>query len=246
MKIRGKEGFLMKNIFVSLLVLCLVSISAFIVIEDAFAAEELQEEAYSEPIKSADDLQYDVNKNLTQEEITSRFNKINTKYDVGQAFSEQDAEFIKFYADSQLETPSELNDGISISAIQWYPGQTASKSFNTSKSSNGVKVKFSGKVYGTIGIVNHSYRGKLSAKITSGTSKVKKALKVRVTHSAYGLVGKKSIGIVYNSGKSSTGTKSKVSMDNTVKYSALAVVYTYTNAYVSVTTKTGSFNKYAF
>ncbi|MEH6971977.1 hypothetical protein [Bacillus sp. JJ675] len=238
----------MRKIILSLLITCLVLANFFISMGDTFAAENNQEKTDYEvtSIKKTDDLQYDVNKNLTQEEIVTRFNEINTKYTVGQAFSDQDDEFVKFYADSEFKTSVESNSGISISAIQWYPGQTASKSFSTSKSSNGVKVKFSGRVYGTIGIVNHSYRGKMSAKIVSGKSKVKKALKVRVTHSSYGLVGKKSIGIVYNSGKSSTGTKTKVSMDNTVKYSALAVVYTYTNAYVSVTTKTGSFNKYAF
>ncbi|MES9803897.1 hypothetical protein ABWK49_22735, partial [Priestia megaterium] len=105
-------------------------------------------------------------------------------------------------------------------------------------------------VYGApiIGL-NHSYRGKMTAKITSGSSKVKK-IQTTVTNVAYGLLGNGGtyVGIVYNGSKSSSTTKNKTSwsMDETVKYGGVAVVYTYTNAYTRITTTTGSFNLYAF
>ncbi|MEC0347560.1 hypothetical protein [Peribacillus frigoritolerans] len=54
-------------------------------------------------------------------------------------------------------------------------------------------------------------------------------------------------GLVYNGGTTSTTkTQTTWNMDKTVKYTGVAVVYTHTDAYVQVATKTGTFNKYAF
>ena len=80
--------------------------------------------------------------------------------------------------------------------------------------------------------------------IKSGSSKVKTIESV-VTNVAYGALGKGGtyVGIVYDGSKTNnTSTEKTWSMDETVKYSAFAVVYTYTR----ITTSSGTFIIYAF
>uniref|UniRef100_UPI0018AC2261 hypothetical protein n=1 Tax=Cellulomonas hominis TaxID=156981 RepID=UPI0018AC2261 len=76
---------------------------------------------------------------------------------------------------------------------------SGSQAFSKSTKSYGVGVSFTGRVYGDINALNHSYRGKMTAKITSGSSKVKK-IQTTVTNVAYGLLGNgvTYVGIVYN------------------------------------------------
>ncbi|MCM3025037.1 hypothetical protein [Heyndrickxia ginsengihumi] len=48
------------------------------------------------------------------------------------------------------------------------------------------------------------------------------------------------------SATSSKATKIKWSMDKTVKYGAIAVVYCHMNAYTEITTSSGTYNLYAW
>ncbi|WP_088012336.1 hypothetical protein [Gottfriedia acidiceleris] len=182
------------------------------------------------------------NLDLTPEQIEERFNLINSTYKVGEPFNNSDTDFIKNYAQFSAEPT------IQGRSIKWVPlGGTVNKSFNKSKTSQGVNVNFSGKVYYTSGLLTNSYKGNIKASIASGSSKVK-SMKLVTTHSAYGVVGSGGtyVGLVHDSNLSTSLTGKSIAMDKTKKYSAALVVYTYTNAYVTVNTTSGSFNLYAF
>ncbi|MCR8867431.1 hypothetical protein V7054_13040 [Priestia megaterium] len=192
---------------------------------------------------------YESNKNLSDEQVSDRFEEINSKYDIEEPFSAEDAEFIRAYASSPTDSTDNDSNSEPMFQTQSIKLNSGSQAFSKSTKSYGVGVSFTGRVYGDINALNHSYRGKMTAKITSGSSKVKK-IQTTVTNVAYGLLGNGGtyVGIVYNGSKSSSTTKNKTSwsMDETVKYGGVAVVYTYTNAYTRITTTTGSFNLYAF
>ncbi|KRE00886.1 hypothetical protein ASE46_28960 [Bacillus sp. Root239] len=190
---------------------------------------------------------YENNKNLSDEQVSDRFEEINSKYEIEEPFSAEDAEFIRAYASSPTDSTDSNSD--SMFQTQSIKLNSGSQAFSRSIKKYGVGVSFTGRVYGDINALNHSYRGKMTTKITSGSSKVKK-IQNTVTNVAYGLLGNGGtyVGIVYNGSKSNSTTTNKKSwgMDETVKYGGVAVVYTYTNAYTRITTTTGSFNLYAF
>ncbi|MET3196048.1 DNRLRE domain-containing protein [Bacillus sp. OAE603] len=184
--------------------------------------------------------------------IIQRFEEINNKYALGEEMSLEDENFVKTYASVAPPTDGSTTSAVSANADSsistFATAQTldsASKSFNRSITKYGVSVKFTGTLYSDLNWLNHSYRGNVKATITAGSSKVK-SIKVVVTNVAYGAIGQK-IGIVYNGSTSATtSSKTTCSMDKTVNYSGAGVVYTYTNAYTTVSTTSGSFNKYAF
>ncbi|MFF3022191.1 hypothetical protein ACFVRR_05935 [Gottfriedia sp. NPDC057948] len=191
---------------------------------------------------SADLPLFSENLDLTPEQIEERFNLINSTYKIGEPFNKSDTDFIKNYAQISVEPT------IQGRSIKWVPlGGTVNKSFNKTKTSQGVNVNFSGKVYYTSGLLTNSYKGNIKASIASGSSKVK-SMKLVTTHSAYGVVGSGGtyVGLVHDSSLSTSLTGKSIAMDKTKKYSAALVVHTYTNAYVTVNTTSGSFNLYAF
>ena len=240
-------------LFLSLLLVIGVSSSlsskvyaADVVVDETTNIEETNS---IEPIEKSE-IEYEINKDLSEEQIRERFRQINSTYEIQEPFSEEDSEFIRAYALSteSVDTleDTEINGGIQTMSLKF--GNSNSESFSKSKTAYGVTVKFTGTVYVDIGLVNNSYRGKTKAVITSGGSKVSN-LKLGVTNSAYGLVGGGGtiVGLVYNDETSSkTSTKTTWNMDKTVKYTGVGVVYTYTDAYVQVATTSGTFNKYAF
>jgi hypothetical protein len=191
------------------------------------------------------ELQYDINKNLSPEEIAMRFEKINTSYEVGEPFSLEDSEFVKYYAVSQ----SKSTDTNMQRASLYNPGGTISKHFSNAKYQYGAGVSIDGKVRTTMGYINHSYGGTFSTFVQSGRSNVK-SIKNVVTHSAYGVLGTSGtyVGKVHSSSISSTsGSRpSSWSISEDKEYSAVGVMYTYTNAYAKVTTTSGTFTLYAF
>ncbi|PAD23675.1 hypothetical protein CHH55_20650 [Niallia circulans] len=199
-----------------------------------------------EPIQP-EEIKFDINKNLSEEQISDRFEEINSSYEVNQPFSIEDIEFIRAYATPNNSNTTNNPGMIQTQAIKL--GNHNSAKFNKPKTKYGVTVKFSGTVYTDINVLNHSYRGNITAKITAGSSKVKK-IKLATTNKAYGLLGKGGtyVGIVNSSEVSSSTTTKNTgwSMDKTGKYGAVGVLYTYTDAYVDITTTSGAFNLYAF
>ncbi|WP_099354065.1 hypothetical protein [Fredinandcohnia onubensis] len=196
-----------------------------------------------------EELQYDINKNLSQEEISARFQEINSSYDIGVPFSPEDTEFVKYYADLKLSDTQKSNDSIIQPAQVYNPGGTITASFGESKYQYGVGISISGSVRTTMGNLNHTYGGTFTSYIQVGRTNASKVQNF-VTHSAYGFVGTSGtyIGLVHSSSISSTSGKnpSTWSIDEDKGYAAIGVVYTYTNAYARVTTPSGTFTLYGF
>lgn len=233
-----KKNILTKNYFLILggllLVLCLFP-------HTAKAADNTN-------LPQSNEIVYDCNKNLTDDEIDKRFTDISTKYIENEAFSKEDAEFVVRYSDK--EDKEEPAAKPLLKGVNFYKG-TSSKSFNKSKTSMGVKVTFSGKISSHLNAINVGdqwFSGKTTAKINSGSSKVKK-IKTVISQNTYGFLGNSGtyLGLVHKSSLSSTTSKKGATtnyLDQKRKYSALLVSYAYTTAYVEVSTTSGTFNLY--
>lgn len=238
----------------------ITSLSAFLISGSlSVSASSAKAEESREPgtnLPQTQSIVYDTNKDLTQEEVQQRVEKISESYDLDEPFSKEDAEFVVTYIspasdvyepEPQPETPS----GVSTLGIHFYKG-TDSKSFKKSKKSSGVGVTFSGKVTSHLNAINPAdqwFAGKTTASITSGKSKVTK-IKTVVSQNTFGFIGNSGtyIGLVHKSSLTSESGKksSKNTMDSKKKYTALLVTYASTTAYVKVYTNTGSFNLYGF
>ncbi|PFM75255.1 hypothetical protein COJ46_22140 [Bacillus sp. AFS077874] len=207
--------------------------------EPATEAEATSEITPVDPLN----VQYPQNYNLTDDVKRQRYQIINQIYGVGEEFSPADAEFIAAYG-YEFSTPN--SDYLDVEPSYDTMSDTTSSSFSKTKTYNGVSVKFTGKLYSTIGLINHSYRGNVTSSIYAGGSSVTK-LKNTITNIAYGAIGSGGVGKVYEGSTSgSTTTSNTLYTDKTVNYSAVLVAYTYTNAYTTVTTSSSSFNLYAF
>ncbi|EAD0693789.1 hypothetical protein FHZ96_02260 [Listeria monocytogenes] len=199
-------------------------------------------------LPQSNEIIYDCNKNLSADEVDKRFNDISTKYVENEAFSKEDAEFVVRYSDKEEKEDPAAKP--LLKGVNFYKG-TSSKSFNKSKTSMGVKVTFSGKINSHLNALNPGdqwYSGKTTAKINSGSSKVKK-IKSVVSQNTYGLIGNSGtyVGLVHKSSLSSTTSKKGATtnyLDQKKKYSALLVSYAYTTTYVEVSTTSGTFNLY--
>ena len=101
-------------------------------------------------------------------------------------------------------------------------------------------------------VLNHKFGGDYSSAVLKGSHT--KSLSNQVSNSAYGLVGTSGtyIGLVHkgsvgNSTTSAWKYTQPLYSNKYKEYSAAGVVYTYTNAYVTVKTNAGSaFTLYAF
>lgn len=187
--------------------------------------------------KYGGEIKYDENKNLSGEEIAKRFDIINSTYNVGEAFSDKDAEFIVHYADNQADIKAR---------------NTTTKSFNKKKTAFNITVQIQGSTRATHNIMKNSYGATFNSKVIKGSHT--KSLQNVVTHSAYGLIGNGGtyVGLVHNSTMGNTTTSSwkpstgALYTNSDKKYTA-AVLYANTNAYVKVTSKAGSvFTLYAY
>ena len=211
-------------------------------------------------LPESEEIVYDVNKNLSPEEVEVRVTEIETKYEVGEPFSNADAEFVVRYITPSPSGTTGFGDlvasdgsGSSNYTTQAYVGRykgTNSKGFMKGKTSNGVTVNFYGNVKSHINALSPSgqwYSGNTTAYITSGKTKVLK-MRTVVSQSAYGFIGNSGtyVGLVHSSSLTSTSAKgvTKNYLDQTKKYSALLVGYTHTTARIEVTTPTGTFNLY--
>lgn len=238
----------------------MTSLSAFLIagslsVSASSAKAEVSRESRTN-LPQTQSIVYDINKDLTREEVQQRVEKISESYNLDEPFSKEDAEFVVTYIspasdvyepEPQPETPS----GASTLGINFYKG-TSSVSFKKSKKSNGVGVTFSGKVSSHLNQISPAdqwFAGKTTASITSGKSKITK-IKTVVSQNTFGLIGNSGtyIGLVHKSSLTSESGKksSKNTMDLKKKYTALLVTYASTTAYVKVYTNTGSFNLYGF
>jgi len=212
-----------KFIAASTLTVALASIS----IVPAFAEESVNTEK--------NDLIYDNNKNLTSEEIHNRFDQINSTYELNESFSMEDAEFIENYAYNVVDQSSQLGERTR--------GVGMFKSSHTEKFNRfpTAQIQFTGSITSNINLLNHSYGGNVVVNFKKGHDAAK--ADVSISNVAYGLIGNNGIGIVYDDKIERSKTKDfskSFSVDEMVDYGGIAVVYTYTNAKVTITTADGS------
>lgn len=172
----------------------------------------------------------DKNQNLTDRQIAQRFEEINSKYQVGEEFSEDDAEFVRTYA-----TPAGSGDAAVMA--------TQSQSFSKTGSRYGVSASFSGSVFSNIGLLTSSFGGNVRCTILSGQALQWLSTELHITQTTYGLVGSSGIGIIY-SGHISAGPThaSPFSMNQSRTYNGLLAVFGYTHSYCVIHTKTGTFS----
>lgn len=147
---------------------------------------------------------------LTKEQIAQRFEEINAKYDIGEPFTPEDAEFVKKYA-----TPANTN-GVS-------PMKT--DTFYVTGSSGPISGNISGSVTANHGVMTNSWGANFTTTVTKGTPT---SIKNTVSHTAYGLIGSGGIGKVYSNTLSATCKNTKsCKLADSEKYSA-SVAYSYT------------------
>lgn len=152
------------------------------------SSEQLNEnEVIENRIKEIKDngFKYEINKNLSEDEIYKRLEDIDSKYDLYEPCSPEDSEFILGYqdtfgknSDTQNESTFAINQNMPIRTVK--------------KSAYGVTAQFSGSIFqrGAHGLTNLSneYGGKLYLKILGGASKVNQ-VKGEIFHTAWGLAG---------------------------------------------------------
>ena len=184
---------------------------------------------------------FEENKNLSLDEIKERMLDIDKKYELNDALSKSDSEFIIGYYDILNELMSNQDQiytrGINVNT----PIKTVKKTVS------GVTAQLSGSLKHSGGTVNmsNSFGGTLSFKILGGASKVTKVTGT-IYHSGYGLIGSNGvIGKVYD-GKiteswSSAPFASHSFYNRTKNYSALIVLMS-THAEMVVKTNTTSFD----
>lgn len=210
-------------------------------------------------LPQSNEITYEVNKDLSDDEIRERFDEINNKYEINAPFTKEHAEFVVYYSNNKVVDQSEsstlldvgeFENNIDTAALKFYKG-TTSKRFFQQKVSSGVTAQFVGLITNhnnSLNISDQWYKGKTTVNIMKGNSKVK-SIKTVVKVSTYGLIGSGGtyVGLVYNGQVGSSTKSNKINtLDEIDKYTAVAVVYSHINAYATVTTAEGSFNIYAF
>ncbi|WP_099224689.1 hypothetical protein [Listeria costaricensis] len=108
-------------------------------------------------LPQSNEIMYDCNKNLSEEEIENRFLKINQKYNVEEPFSDEDAEFVVHYASDDGAVANEevttANGRPLLKSVKLYKG-TFSENFNKFKTSMGVKVTLTGSISSHLNAIN--------------------------------------------------------------------------------------------
>lgn len=165
---------------------------------------ERQEEIITEYKETLDEkgFTFQENENLSDEEISERLMNMSKEYQLNEALSESDSEFIVAYGD--FKNPKAEN-GESRAINQ-------NKAIKTvKKTQSGITAQLSGslKQNGGYGItnLNNTFGGNLSLRILGGASKVNKVTGT-IYHSGFGLIGSNGIiGKVYDGNISDSWSK---------------------------------------
>ncbi len=167
--------------------------------------------------------------------------EIAEKYDYGEELSEEDAEFIKTYADIVYNDKITRSVGLVESEID--------SLFRTdmTDSSSGVSIIFTGSLVGKINpasISDNNYGIKSGRSIAYGTNKSRLiSQKIVAECTCYGIAGSGGLIKVYDGSiNSGTQTTEVVTMNKTQNYSAVMPTYATVSAYVDVVAKTASGN----
>ena len=158
---------------------------------------------------------------LSEQQIASRLQEINERYDLFEPMSDEDAAFVQQYA-------SPVNA----------PATRGSSSFSWTKSGGGTQVTVSGNVYHN-GTLNYTWGANMDVATVSGSTPRTMVAKVHCT--AYGILGDNLYGKIYDRTVSRTYSNTRsFHYAPAVSYSGVAAAYT-VNASVDVTTANGSF-----
>jgi len=170
-------------------------------------------------------------------EIKEQLDTFNDKYDVGDVLSEED-EALLLYTCQNYDTVEEENSEFETIAYV-----TRNYSIGNTKTSNNVKVGYSGTLSTYVTGTTGQY--KTNVKITKYSGTVK-SMKWKTSHKAYGLIGTSgksaSLGVVYSGSNTSSAYTSTFSFSKTQKYSAILAVYVSTWGTLDVKTSSGEFN----
>lgn len=176
-------------------------------------------------------------KGLSPAEISLRLQAINSKYDINEQFSKEDAEFVKRYAINLKKNNSQT--------IRLYSASSEDISmvspFNVvgSSSENKSKAQCIGKIWVDSGVINHKWGGEFTTTIVKG-GKVK-SIKNEISHVVYGVIGSDGFGKVYDRTLSCQDTNTKqLTIKESESYSAVAA-YATINAKATIKYDGGSY-----
>lgn len=214
----------MKKIFSLFLCLALLMVST----NFAFANEsELLNSDKLSPI-AVEAVTYNSNKNLTAAQISERFQTINTTYEIGQPFSEEDVEFIRAYANP---TNQNQDNAMMRATIDTIP-------IDNLANANNVYGRIYGNVYLTVDGLSRSFGGNLTGTAASSTQNITNLI-IYVEHTAFGIIGSGGVGIVYNKTLSASSASTPVKFNKSQPYSA-AVMYSSTYCWLDVVYSNGT------
>lgn len=185
---------------------------------------------------------YDINKNLSQDQIEKRYNEISEKYDLYELLSNEDSEFMIGYRDKIDLFNTQENTMLRA-------GINQNRNIKTvKKSQGGVTAQFSGSLFhkgGSAFGFSQYYGGNLYLKILGGASKVT-SVKGIIYHEAWGIAGEQGVIKVYNDNIQYTKSKAPFAssrMDRSQHYTAyVTLMKTYSKMIVNH--KGGSFELY--
>lgn len=123
---------------------------------------------------------------VSEKAVQERLDLINSKYEVGELFNDEDEAFVKTYA-------SQVNAVASAAAD--------TSSFEKTVSKYGTTVKAKGTIFHK-GFGSYTYGGDVSVKKIKG--KTPKKYKVTISCTAYGVIGSQGVGIIYNGSTSAS------------------------------------------
>ncbi|MGY0693396.1 hypothetical protein ACW2QC_11470 [Virgibacillus sp. FSP13] len=155
---------------------------------------------------------------LSNEEIAQKFLKIDSKYDVGEKLSPEDAQFIKTYA----KTPEKNSNDSSVSSITPFSQETFTGRAKAPNDNEQASVLGTYTLDG--GLFNHSYTLSMTTKVTAGHAD---KIKNEYTHIAYGTFGSGGVGKVWSKTDNRSTTSSQTLYSHfTESYKAHVLYYT--------------------
>lgn len=151
---------------------------------------------------------------LSNLQIREKMDEINSRYEVGEKFTEEDANFVKQYANSLSE------NRVQTSALDlWDRHHTFSGSYGNVEGFGFIKVKFHP--------LGGNFEGLINAQTSDGSKR--NDLGVEANFTVYGLVGTDGFGKIFDRDYSKNDTNSNyVSLNFADSYSGVAHAFYYT------------------
>jgi len=199
--------------------------------------EEEVKEIISDMYEEVDDEYIEMFEEMSGSEIKEKLDAFNDKYEVGEAFSEEDEALLLYAYEEYAAQENKTEDFLQVVYT------TRKHTISNTKTKCGIKVGYSGSLSTYTTCSYGKYMTNVKVTKYSGTAK---SMQWKTSHSAYGLIGTSgksaSLGLVYTGNTKSSKYTNTFSFDKTTKYSALAIVYHSTWGTLDVKTSSGEFN----